>query len=66
MTWLPAVQAPDSGFAVTYTLNKFQPMTIPVQVIRTPGDSTAALNSPRPFSISNPPELIVDDGWSMS
>jgi hypothetical protein len=35
-----AVQAPDSGFAVTYTLNKFQPMTIPVQVIRTPGDST--------------------------
>jgi len=26
-----------------------------------PGDSTSALNSPRPFSISNPPELIVDD-----
>ena len=35
-----AVQAPDSGFSVTYTLNKFQPMTIPVQVIRVPGDLT--------------------------
>ena len=35
-----AVQAPDAGFSVTYTLNKFQPMTIPVQVIRTPGDFT--------------------------
>jgi hypothetical protein len=35
-----AVQAPDSGFSVTYTLNKFQPTTIPVQVIRVPGDST--------------------------
>ncbi len=35
-----AIQAPDTGFSVTYTLNKFQPMTIPVQVIRTPGDFT--------------------------
>jgi hypothetical protein len=35
-----AVQAPDSGFSVTYTLNKFQPATVPVQVIRVPGDST--------------------------
>jgi hypothetical protein len=34
-----AVQAPESGgFTVTYTLNKFQPATIPVQVVRTPGD----------------------------
>ena len=33
-----AVQTPGAGFSVTYTLNKFQPMTIPVQVIR--GDST--------------------------
>ncbi len=30
--------APDGGFSVTYTLNKFQPATIPVQVIRIPGD----------------------------
>jgi hypothetical protein len=33
-----AVTAPDSGFSVTYTLNKFQPATVPVQVIRVPGD----------------------------
>jgi hypothetical protein len=33
-----AVPAPDSGFSVTYTLNKFQPATVPVQVIRIPGD----------------------------
>lgn len=26
------------GFSVTYTLNKFQPVTIPVQVINIPGD----------------------------
>lgn len=33
-----AIQAPETGFSVTYTLNKFQPATIPVQVIRNPGD----------------------------
>ena len=33
-----AVPAPDSGFSVTYTLAKFLPATIPVQVIRIPGD----------------------------
>jgi hypothetical protein len=32
------VPAPETGFSVTYTLNKFQPATIPVQVIRNPGD----------------------------
>jgi hypothetical protein len=32
-----SVPAADS-FTVTYTLNKFQPMTVPVQVIRIPGD----------------------------
>ena len=33
------VQPPESGgFTVTYTLNKFQPATIPVQVVRTSGD----------------------------
>ena len=36
-----AVQTPGAGFSVTYTLNKFQPMTIPVQIIRTPGDLTS-------------------------
>jgi hypothetical protein len=33
-----AVPAADGGFSVTYTLNKFQPVTIPVQVINIPGD----------------------------
>ncbi len=33
-----AVPAPEGGFSVTYTLNRFQPVTIPVQVIRIPGD----------------------------
>jgi hypothetical protein len=33
-----AVPASDAGFSVTYTLNKFQPATVPVQVIRSPGD----------------------------
>ncbi len=32
-----SVPAADS-FTVTYTLNKFQPLTVPVQVIRIPGD----------------------------
>jgi hypothetical protein len=40
-----AVTAPDSGFSVTYTLNKFQPVTIPVQVIRIPGDFAAAAST---------------------
>jgi hypothetical protein len=33
-----AVPAADGGFSVTYTLNKFQPVTIPVQVINVPRD----------------------------
>jgi hypothetical protein len=33
-----AVPIPDAGFAVTYTLNRYQTATIPVQVIRLPGD----------------------------
>jgi hypothetical protein len=33
-----AVVAPDSGFSVTYTLGKFQALTLPVQVIPNPGD----------------------------
>ena len=36
-----SVAAPDTGFTVTYSLPKFQPATIPVQVIRNPGDLTA-------------------------
>src|SRR5450631_2206162 len=36
-----AVPAPDAGFSVTFTMNKFQPATVPVQVIRIPGDFSA-------------------------
>src|SRR6266478_9228300 len=35
-----AVPVADAGFSVTYTLNKFQPVTVPVQVIHIPGDSS--------------------------
>jgi len=34
------VNAPDTGFSVSYTLNRFQPATVPVKVINNPGDST--------------------------
>jgi hypothetical protein len=33
-----AVPAPESAFSVTYALNKFQPVTVPVQVTHIPGD----------------------------
>jgi hypothetical protein len=33
-----ALTAPNAGFSVTYTLERFLPATIPVQVIRIPGD----------------------------
>ena len=33
-----AVAAPESGFTVTFAMPKFEPATVPVQVIRTPGD----------------------------
>src|SRR6185295_6539498 len=32
------VPAPDAGFAVTFAMPRFQPVTVPVQVIRNPGD----------------------------
>jgi hypothetical protein len=33
-----SVPAPDAGFSVTFALPKFQPVTVPVQVIHNPGD----------------------------
>jgi hypothetical protein len=36
-----AVAAPDAGFTVTFAMPKFQPVTVPVQVIRNPGDFTS-------------------------
>jgi hypothetical protein len=32
------VSAPDAGFSVTFAGPRFQPVTVPVQVIRNPGD----------------------------
>jgi hypothetical protein len=44
-----AVPVADAGFSVTYTLNKFQPVTVPVQVIYISGDSsTPALTTVDP------------------
>ena len=34
------VPATDAGFSVTYTMDKFQPETVAVQVINNPGDSS--------------------------
>lgn len=34
------VPAGEAGFSVTFTMNKFQPATVPVQVIYSPGDLT--------------------------
>jgi hypothetical protein len=61
-----AVPAPDSGFSVTYTLNKFQPATVPVQVIHIPGDfSTPASTTldPNPVvaelqPVAPPPRVV--------
>jgi len=36
-----SVPAPDAGFSVTFALPRFQPVTVPVQVIRNPGDLTS-------------------------
>jgi hypothetical protein len=36
-----AVAAPDAGFTVTFAMPRFQPLTIPVRVIRSPGDFTS-------------------------
>jgi hypothetical protein len=36
-----SVAAPDTGFSVAYTLDKFEPQTVQVKVIRNPGDFTS-------------------------
>ncbi len=36
-----SVAAPDTGFSVAYTLDKFEPQTVQVKVIRNPGDVTS-------------------------
>jgi hypothetical protein len=36
------IAAPETGFSVTFAMPKFQPVTVPVQVIRSPGDLMTA------------------------
>jgi len=48
-----SVPAPDSGFSVTFNLPRFQPTTVPVQVIRNPGDFTT------PASVTTDPSPVV-------
>ena len=44
-----SVPAPDTGFSVSYTLDKYQPATVQVKVIRNPGDlSTPASTTTDP------------------
>jgi len=40
-----SVPAPDAGFSVTYTLDKYQSATVPVQVVRNGGDLTTAASA---------------------
>lgn len=46
-----AVPAPDSGFSVTFNLPRHASATVPVQVIRNPGDFT---NPPTTMTDPNP------------
>jgi hypothetical protein len=36
-----SVAPPDSGFSVTYSLDKYEPATVPVSVVHVPGDITS-------------------------
>ena len=40
-----AVPADTTGLSVTFTMNKFQPASVPVQVINNPGDFTTAAST---------------------
>jgi hypothetical protein len=48
-----ALPATDAGFSVSYTLDRFQPATIPVQVMHVPGDFTT------PASITIDPNPVI-------
>jgi hypothetical protein len=46
-----SVAAPDAGFSVAYTLDKFEPQTVQVKVMRNPGDfstSATTVTDPNP------------------
>jgi hypothetical protein len=50
-----SVSVPAENFTVTYTLARFQPLTVPVQVINIPGDFTT------PASTSIDPNPVVGE-----
>jgi hypothetical protein len=50
-----SVSVPAENFTVTYTLNRFQPLTVPVQVINIPGDFST------PASTSIDPNPVVGE-----
>src|SRR3974390_2341467 len=53
------VSPPDNGFSVSYTLNRMEPATVQVSVIRNPGDLTSSASvttDPNPvFAELHPP-----------
>src|SRR4030081_611328 len=50
-----SVSVPAENFTVTYTLNRYQPLTVPVQVINIPGDFST------PASTSIDPNPVVGE-----
>ena len=57
------VPAPDAGFSVTFASPKFQPVTVPVQVIRNPGDfaspATTIIDGPCRTLATAPASLLI-------
>jgi hypothetical protein len=54
-----SVNAPDAGFAVAYTLAKYQPATVQVQVVHNPGDLSSpatTVTDPNPVFAELQPE----------
>lgn len=49
------VPAPDAGLSVTFAMPKFQPVTVPVQVIRNPGDYTSP-----PVTVTDPSPVFAE------
>jgi hypothetical protein len=47
-----SVPAPDAPFTVSYALNKFQPASVPVNLIKNPGDFTT------PASVTTDPNPV--------
>lgn len=52
------VPAGEAGFSVTFTMNKFQPATVPVQVTYIPGDNTGEVPTPAITTIEPNPVFV--------